>query len=226
LRVAPLNIRARLSPASSPNRRADADLGMHPETLRKKVRQHEVDSGKRPQLCARSAARTPVLTGFRAGSTRRGILRSRHRWRLSLPEDRILASRSPRNPAWLTARQSTTTNPHIRAPGTPLPAARMTAMISSAGGGSAGKRAPLLRGGRPAWNPGSVAGERHDPRHPTAAERTWTLPRRTTDSSTNYRRSAPEANGPRPRGERGPPLPVLHRGSSEWRARDRYRFAP
>jgi transposase len=27
-----------------------ADLGMHPETLRKKVRQHEADSGKRPDL--------------------------------------------------------------------------------------------------------------------------------------------------------------------------------
>ena len=26
------------------------DLGMHPETLRKKVRQHEADSGKRPDL--------------------------------------------------------------------------------------------------------------------------------------------------------------------------------
>jgi transposase len=26
------------------------DLGMHPETLRKKIRQHEADSGKRPDL--------------------------------------------------------------------------------------------------------------------------------------------------------------------------------
>ena len=26
------------------------DLGMHPETLRKKLRQHEADSGKRPDL--------------------------------------------------------------------------------------------------------------------------------------------------------------------------------
>ena len=26
------------------------DLGMHPETLRKKVRQHEADSGRRPDL--------------------------------------------------------------------------------------------------------------------------------------------------------------------------------
>src|SRR5215217_6069905 len=29
-----------------------ADLGMHPETLRKKVRQYEADSGKRPELLA------------------------------------------------------------------------------------------------------------------------------------------------------------------------------
>jgi transposase len=27
-----------------------ADLGMHPETLRRRVRQHEADSGKRPDL--------------------------------------------------------------------------------------------------------------------------------------------------------------------------------
>jgi transposase len=26
------------------------DLGMHPETLRKKIRQHEADTGKRPDL--------------------------------------------------------------------------------------------------------------------------------------------------------------------------------
>jgi transposase len=26
------------------------DLGMHPETLRRKVRQHEADTGKRPEL--------------------------------------------------------------------------------------------------------------------------------------------------------------------------------
>jgi hypothetical protein len=39
----------------------------------------------------------------------------------------------------------------------------MTAMISSTLGGSAGYRSPLLRGGRPAWNPGMVAGERRRP---------------------------------------------------------------
>jgi transposase len=27
-----------------------ADLGMHPETLRKRVREHEADTGKRPDL--------------------------------------------------------------------------------------------------------------------------------------------------------------------------------
>src|SRR3954451_24804905 len=31
-----------------------ADLGMHPETLRKKIRQHEADSGARPELSSTS----------------------------------------------------------------------------------------------------------------------------------------------------------------------------
>jgi transposase len=31
-----------------------ADLGMHPETLRKKIRQHEADSGERPELTSTS----------------------------------------------------------------------------------------------------------------------------------------------------------------------------
>jgi transposase-like protein len=35
------------------------DLGMHPETLRKKVRQHEAESGKRPDCRRRLSARRP-----------------------------------------------------------------------------------------------------------------------------------------------------------------------
>jgi transposase len=35
------------------------DLGMHPETLRKKVRQHEADGGKRPDV-ATSAEREEI----------------------------------------------------------------------------------------------------------------------------------------------------------------------
>ena len=33
------------------------DLGMHPETLRKKVRQHEADAGKRPGSAEQPGAR-------------------------------------------------------------------------------------------------------------------------------------------------------------------------
>jgi transposase len=34
------------------------DLGMHPETLRKKIRQHEADTGKRPDLPPPRSVRT------------------------------------------------------------------------------------------------------------------------------------------------------------------------
>src|SRR5680860_1124650 len=37
-----------------------ADLGMHPETLRKRVRQHEADSGKRPDLSTRTERGEPL----------------------------------------------------------------------------------------------------------------------------------------------------------------------
>jgi hypothetical protein len=62
-----------------------------------------------------------------------------------------------------SARHSTTIRPRTRRPCTPSPERRMTAMISSIVGGSAGYRFPLLRGGRSAWNSGSVAGERRRP---------------------------------------------------------------
>jgi hypothetical protein len=61
------------------------------------------------------------------------------------------------------ARQRITIRPRSRRPWAPSPAARITAMISSTLGGSAGYRSPLLRGGRPAWNPGIVAGDRRRP---------------------------------------------------------------
>ncbi|MGN6171190.1 MAG: hypothetical protein ACTHQQ_23930 [Solirubrobacteraceae bacterium] len=47
------------------------------------------------------------------------------------------------------ARHNTTISPRSLTPSMRSPAARMTAMISSTDGGSAGYRKPLLRGGRP-----------------------------------------------------------------------------
>ena len=44
-----------------------ADLGMHPETLRKKVRQYEADSGKRPDLPT-SQEREETRSGLRPAS--------------------------------------------------------------------------------------------------------------------------------------------------------------
>jgi hypothetical protein len=49
------------------------------------------------------------------------------------------------------ARQSTMISARRRAPSALLLVARMTAMISSTGGGSAGNRMPLFFGGRPWW---------------------------------------------------------------------------
>jgi hypothetical protein len=61
------------------------------------------------------------------------------------------------------ASHKTTIRPRSRWPCGSSPASRITAMISSTFGGSAGYRRPLLPGGRPAWNPGIVAGERRRP---------------------------------------------------------------
>jgi hypothetical protein len=61
------------------------------------------------------------------------------------------------------ARDRTTIRPRSRRPCGPSPASRITAMISSTLGRSAGYRGPLLCGARPAWNPGIVAGERRRP---------------------------------------------------------------
>ena len=50
-----------------------ADLGMHPETLRKKVRQFEADTGKRPELLAsqeREEIRRHRTASVRVHSTR------------------------------------------------------------------------------------------------------------------------------------------------------------
>jgi hypothetical protein len=55
-------------------------------------------------------------------------------------------------------------------PWRPSPAARMTATISWTFGGSAADPRPVLRGGRPAWKPGVVAGDR---RRPGASSKTF-----------------------------------------------------
>jgi hypothetical protein len=65
--------------------------------------------------------------------------------------------------------QSTTMSARVLRPCVVSPATRMTATISSTAGGSAGYRSPLLRGGRPQWKPGMVAGDR---RRPAASSKT------------------------------------------------------
>jgi hypothetical protein len=65
--------------------------------------------------------------------------------------------------------QSTTMSARVLKPCVVSPATRMTATISSTAGGSAGYRSPLLRGGRPQWKPGMVAGDR---RRPAASSKT------------------------------------------------------
>ena len=80
-------------------------------------------------------------------------------------------SASPRARASLIrnpARQRTTIKPRRRRPWRLSPATRIAATISSTVGGSAGYRMPLLRGERPAWKFGIVAGER---RRPAASSR-------------------------------------------------------
>jgi hypothetical protein len=72
------------------------------------------------------------------------------------------------------ARQSTTISPRSRKPCHVVPACRMMATISSTVGGSVGYRRPLLRGGRPEWKPGTVAGDR---RRPAASSSTLDMTR-------------------------------------------------
>jgi hypothetical protein len=64
-------------------------------------------------------------------------------------------------------------------------------MISSTFGGSAGYRTPLLRGGRPAWNAGIVAGDRRRPaRSSSSSDMTPPRARRRARASRNHRASA------------------------------------
>jgi hypothetical protein len=79
------------------------------------------------------------------------------------------------------ARHRTTISARVLRPCAVPPATRMTATISSTAGGSAGYRRPLLRGGRPQWNPGMVAGHR---RRPPASSKTESI----MDASVRERR--------------------------------------
>src|SRR3954468_15910512 len=82
------------------------------------------------------------------------------------------------------ARQRTTINARARAPWSVSSQQRITAMISSVRGGSAGKWRPLFEDRRLAWPPEAMAGERRGASESSGGEVGMTPPADERDKAT------------------------------------------